>query len=85
MYPANAHFQRWLVLDVAIPIRFPLPSGNDEHLAGLRVVVQDFQDRPAEHSALAATMGNLHHAVSEEPASLIYSHKRPLQRDVLCL
>src|SRR6266487_3626588 len=67
MHSANPHFQRWLVLDVAIPIRFPFPPGHHQHLTSLRVVVQDFQNRPAEHSALAATMGKLHQAVSEEP------------------
>jgi hypothetical protein len=66
--PSRPHFQLGLVLDIAIPIRFAFPPGHHQHLMGLRVIVQDFQNRPADLSTPAATLGNLCHAVSKNPS-----------------
>src|SRR5215469_17579514 len=67
MNPANLHFQCWLALDVAIPIRFAFPPGHHEHLTGPGVVVQDFQNCPTDLPTLAATVSNLHDTVTENP------------------
>jgi hypothetical protein len=70
MHTANAHFQRWPLLDVAIPIRFSFPPGHHEYFMSLRVIAQDFPNGSAEQSTLAATMGNLHHTLAKDPTEV---------------